>query len=80
MAFVAAVGDSRTPSNMGFKVCDEGGSISNGTLLTTASGHPGYLKAQSDDIIHSYTVGKALEDVTFSGATASGVYGAIYAG
>ena len=77
---VASVGDSTTGDLSGFKVCDEGGAITVGTLLVTASGYPGYVKAQSDNIIRSYTVGKALEDVTFSGGIAHNIYGVIYCG
>jgi len=77
---VAAVGDNVSGNLNGFKVCDEGGSISAGDLLVTSSGNPGYLKAQGDDTIKSYTVGKALEDVTFSGGVASGIYGIICCG
>jgi len=78
---VASVGDATTGLLTGFNVCDEGGAVTEGTLLTTASGYPGYVKAQADDIIRAYTVGKALEDVSFSGtSTVSGVYGVIYCG
>jgi hypothetical protein len=36
---------------------------------------------QSDDIMRSYTVGKAMEDITFDGnGQATGIYGYIYCG
>lgn len=78
---VAAVGDSRTPSCSGFNVCNEGGPITPGTLLVTASGYPGCLKAQSDNILRANTIGKAMENVNFSGGpVVSGVYGYLYCG
>jgi len=84
---VASVGDSRQPRSSngadylkGFKVCNEGGDIVPGDLLCTSS-TPGHLMKQSDDIIRSYTVGKAMSEVTFdSEGKASGVYGYIYCG
>jgi hypothetical protein len=83
---VASIGDSRQPvsSNiddlLGFKVCDENGPIEEGDLLCTSS-TPGYLMKQDDDIIRSYTVGKAMENVTFDNAgKAINIYGYIYCG
>ena len=85
---MASIGDSRqlsddnsTQENLtGFKVCNEGGAIEAGDLLCTSS-TAGYLMKQDDDIIHGYTVGKAMENVTFDGnGQASGVYGFIYCG
>ena len=84
---VASVGDSRQPRSSngetylnGFKVCNENGAVITGDLLCTSS-TPGYLMKQSDDIIRSYTVGKAMEDVIFdSEGSATGVYGYIYCG
>ena len=36
---------------------------------------------QSDDLIRSYTVGKAMESVTFDeNGKASGIYGYVYCG
>ena len=65
---------------MGFKVCNEGGAISQGDLLCTSS-TPGYLMKQDDDIIKSYTVGKSMQDVEFDeSGRATGVYGYIYCG
>ena len=85
---VASLGDSRQeaddsstqPDLAGFKVCNEGGAIEAGDLLCTSS-TAGYLMKQDDDIIHGYTVGKAMEDVTFDeNGQASGIYGYIYCG
>ena len=82
---LAAVGDSRqsnygTTALTGFKVCNEGGEVSAGDLLCTST-TPGFLMKQSDDIMRSYTVGKAMEDVTFdSGGQATGIYGYVYCG
>ena len=47
-------------------VCGEGGNISKGDLIVTSS-TPGKGMKQVDDIVRSYTVAKAREDVTFSG-------------
>jgi len=64
----------------GFKVCSEGGPIQSGDLLTTSS-RPGYLMKQDDDIIHSYTVGKAGESANFnSEGLDNELYGFIYSG
>lgn len=49
-------------------VCGEGGDISVGDLIVTSS-MPGKGMKQSDDIIRSYTVAKARENVSFSGST-----------
>jgi hypothetical protein len=82
---LAAIGDSRqsnygTTALTGFKVCNEGGDISAGDLLCTST-TPGFLMKQGDDIMRSYTVGKAMEDVTFdSGGLATGIYGYVYCG
>ena len=77
---VAAVGDNRSGPLTGFLVCDEGGPVYAGDLLCTSS-TPGYLMKQPDDIVRSYTVGKALQNVTFdSDGKASGVYGTICCG
>jgi hypothetical protein len=83
-AVVASLGDTIdfdvNNQLRGFNVCDEGGAISSGDLLCPSSTY-GYLMKQSDDIMHSYTVGKVLEDVTFDGdGKATGVYGYIYCG
>jgi hypothetical protein len=84
LAAVASVGDVRNfklnnQDLLGFNVCDEGGPVSSGDLLCSSS-TPGYLMKQSDEIIYSYTVGKALEKVTFIRGKASNVYGYIYCG
>jgi hypothetical protein len=84
LAVVASLGDARdfsVSNNLrGFSVCDEGGAISSGDLLCSSSTY-GYLMKQSDDIMRSSTVGKALEDVTFDGdGKATEVYGYIYCG
>ena len=82
---LAAVGDSRqsnygTTDLAGFKVCDEGGAVAAGDLLCTSTA-PGFLMKQPDDIMRGYTVGKAMEDVTFDGSgQAVGIYGYIYCG
>lgn len=47
-------------------LCGEGGDISKGDLIVTSS-TPGKGMKQADDIVRSYTVAKAREDVTFSG-------------
>ena len=82
---LAAVGDSRqnnygTTALTGFKVCNEGGEISAGDLLCTST-TPGYLMKQPDDIMRSYTVGKAMEAVAFdTNGQATGIYGYLYCG
>ena len=82
---LAAVGDSRqsnygTTALTGFKVCNEGGAVSAGDLLCTST-TPGFLMKQPDDIMRSYTVGKAMEDIAFdSSGEAQGIYGYLYCG
>jgi hypothetical protein len=49
-------------------VCGQGGNIAIGDLIV-ASDMPGKGMKQSDDVIHSYTVAKAREAVTFSSPT-----------
>ena len=44
-------------------VCNQTGNIENGDYITTASGSGGYGCKQDDDLLHNYTVAKALEDV-----------------
>ena len=85
-AAVASVGDTRTwnfsktAPLLGFRVCNEGGAIAAGDLLCT-SGVAGRLMKQDDDIVHSYTVGKALEAASFDGdGNADGIYGYLYCG
>ena len=83
---VASIGDSRQPRGadmtdlLGFKICDEGGAVEPGDLLCTSS-TPGYLMKQDDDLMHGYTVAKAMEDVTFdSEGKAHDIYGYIFCG
>jgi hypothetical protein len=42
------------------------GSIHNGDYLTTSNIVSGYAQVQTDDLVHSYTVAKALQDVDFT--------------
>lgn len=49
----------------GINVCGENGNISKGDLIVTSS-IPGKGMKQADDIVRSYTVAKAREDVTFA--------------
>jgi len=86
VAAVASVGDTRTWSFsketplMGFRVCNENGAIAPGDLLCTSS-KPGRLMKQDDDLMHAYTVGKAMEAVSFDdNGDADGVYGFLYCG
>jgi len=64
---VAIVGDSRevredNPLD-GAWVCVDNGTIKNGDYLCSSS-RAGYLEKQSDDVMHSYTIGKAREDIS----------------
>jgi len=93
IAYVLSIGDSIDFENtkeddsyisrqtgFGFKVTNEGGEISTGDLLTTSS-TPGYLMKQNDNIIRSYTVAKAMQDITFDEeGKAEGIYGFLYGG
>ena len=47
-------------------VNNQNGNIQNGDYITTASGSGGYGCKQNDDLLHNYTVAKALEDVDWS--------------
>jgi hypothetical protein len=58
-------------------VCGEGGNIEVGDAITTSS-TPGKGMKQSDDIIHTYTVAKAREAVTFTDTTTSQMIACIY--
>jgi hypothetical protein len=58
-------------------VCGEGGDIEVGDAITTSS-IPGKGMKQSDDIIHTYTVAKARESVTFTDTTTSKMISCIY--
>jgi len=48
------------------QVCNEGGDLAIGDLIVTSS-TAGVGMKQSDDIVHSYTVARCREAVTFSG-------------
>lgn len=77
---LASVGDPLDRQCTGLNICNENGDIQPGDLLVTSS-TPGYLMKQSDDIIKSITVGKAMEAVTFdTNGQATGVYGFLYCG
>jgi len=70
---VAALGDSydkhdRWPLN-GAYVTKDAGNIKVGDLLCASSRH-GYLEKQADDIVHSYTVAKAMQDINTDTQTA----------
>lgn len=72
--FVASLGDSHTEFLDGVKVCDEGGAVNAGDFLCTSS-IPGFLMKQADDLLHSYTVAQAIEDVEFDmDGKATGIY------
>jgi hypothetical protein len=58
-------------------VIGESGNISKGDLIVTSS-TPGKGMKQSDDIVRSYTVAKAREDVTFSSSTEVKMVACIY--
>jgi hypothetical protein len=58
-------------------VCGEGGNIEVGDAITTSS-IPGKGMKQSDDLIHTYTVAKAREAVTFTDTTTSKQIACIY--
>ena len=49
----------------GILVCNENGDIDNGDYLTSAN-LAGYACKQDDDLLHSYTVAKALESVDWA--------------
>ncbi len=49
-------------------VCDAGGELEAGDYITT-SDVPGYGQLQSDDVLHSYTLGKAIETVDWDAVT-----------
>jgi hypothetical protein len=61
---VASVGDSYCEGLDGIRVCDLGGAIEAGDLLCVSS-KAGFLQKQDDDLVHGYTVAKAVEDITF---------------
>lgn len=57
--------------------CNEGGNISKGDLLC-ASSTPGIAMKQDDDLVHSYTLGKALVNQTFTSSTEETLVGCVY--
>lgn len=61
----------------GVLVCGENGDIASGDLIV-ASSLPGKGMKQTDDIVRSYTVAKAREDVTFSGPSDIKMVACIY--
>jgi len=69
--FVNSVGEGA------INVCGEAGNISKGDLIVT-SNMAGKGMRQSDDIVRSYTVAKAREDVTFSSPTEVKMIACIY--
>lgn len=60
IAVINAIGEGE------INVCGENGNISKGDLIVTSS-IPGKGMKQSDNIVRSYTVAKARQDVTFNG-------------
>lgn len=64
-AVVNALGDGHV------LVCSEKGDIKAGDYITTGTS-AGYGVLQDDDIVHSYTVAKAIEDVVWSEKEVSG--------
>jgi len=52
-------------------VCNENGNVEIGDYITTSSGSAGYGCKQNDDILHNYTVAKALENVDWSNESSS---------
>jgi hypothetical protein len=46
-------------------VCNQGGNIANGDYITTSDEEGNGMK-QDDDLLHSYTIAKSLEDVDWS--------------
>lgn len=61
----------------GVLVCGENGDIASGDLIV-ASSLPGKGMKQTDDLVRSYTVAKAREDVTFSGPSDIKMVACIY--
>jgi hypothetical protein len=71
VGYVIGIGDSydydRNTGDFvvqGLRVCNENGPIRIGDLLTTST-KPGYFMKQSDDLVRSYTAGRAMRDSNF---------------
>jgi hypothetical protein len=58
-------------------ICGEGGNLAIGDLIVTSS-LPGKGMKQADDLVHSYTVAKSREVVTFSSPTEVKMVACIY--
>ncbi|QYG08046.1 hypothetical protein [Janthinobacterium sp. PAMC25594] len=68
LAFMAEIYKSITLNAVGegqINVCGEGGDIKAGDYITTSS-MPGKGMRQADDVLHSYTVAKAREPISFN--------------
>jgi hypothetical protein len=65
---VNALGDGRV------WVTNINGDIEAGDYITTSS-VPGYGQRQNDDLLHSYTLGKATETINWDTVTETVVYG-----
>jgi len=64
----------------GINICNEGGDIEIGDLICTSS-TSGYFMKQADDLIHNYTAGKCMENITFnSTGKKQGVYSIMMCG
>ena len=61
----------------GINACNQGGDIEPGDLLCSSS-VPGKVMRQGDDVVHSYTVGKAMGRTTFSGPDDFKMIGVFY--
>lgn len=61
----------------GVNACNEGGDIEPGDLLCSSS-VPGKVMRQGDDVVHSYTVGKAMGRTTFAGPDDFKMIGVFY--
>lgn len=62
------VSESFITKHDGPSVCSEGGQIKVGDMLCTSS-TPGLLMKQPDQLMHSYTVARAMEPVSFETST-----------
>jgi len=61
----------------GIKVCNQNGNIENGDLLCS-SDIAGIAMRQDDDIIRSYTIGKATQDYNFIDSNEKKLIGCVY--